>query len=119
VAIERDTCELLCLDAPMAAAVRDRLPDPQRVAAAALAAKAFGDPTRLLIAIALRDAGRACVCDLGFIVGRNEKLVSHHVRHLKGAGLAISQREGKMVMYELTSRGRALVDSLLTEPVHA
>jgi len=49
------------------------------------------------------------VCDLAWIVGRHEKLVSHHVRTLRAAGLATSTREGKMVMYELTERGRALL----------
>ena len=46
------------------------------------------------------------MCDLGWIVGRDEKLVSHHVRQLKTAGLARSQRDGQMVMYELTDHGR-------------
>ena len=73
------------------------------------AAKALGDPTRLAVAVALGSSGTACVCDLAWIVGRDEKLVSHHVRTLRAAGLATSAREGKMVMYELTERGRALL----------
>jgi DNA-binding transcriptional ArsR family regulator len=73
------------------------------------AAKALGDPTRLAVALALRDGERACICDLAWIVGRDEKLVSHHARQLKAAGLARSERDGRMVMYELTERGRALL----------
>src|SRR5215208_7281819 len=61
------------------------------------------------VAVALADAGEACVCDLGWIVNRDEKLVSHHVRALRAAELASSRREGKMVMYTLTGRGRALL----------
>jgi DNA-binding transcriptional ArsR family regulator len=76
------------------------------------AARALGDPTRLAIALALRDAERACVCDLAWIVGRDEKLVSHHAGQLKAARLARSQREGKMVMYELTDPGRLLLDAV-------
>ena len=72
-------------------------------------AKALGDPTRLAVALALRDGERACICDLAWIVGRDEKLVSHHARQLKTAGLARSERDGRMVMYELTERGRALL----------
>lgn len=75
-------------------------------------AKAFGDPTRLAIAVALRDGDRACVCDLAWIVGRDEKLVSHHVRQFKAAALARSERGGKMVMYELTARGVALLAAI-------
>jgi DNA-binding transcriptional ArsR family regulator len=46
------------------------------------------------------------------VVGRDERLVSHHVRLLKGAGLASSERNGKMVMYELTDRGRSLLNAM-------
>jgi DNA-binding transcriptional ArsR family regulator len=59
------------------------------------------------------------VCDLAWIVGRDEKLVSHHLRQLKGALLARSERDGKMVMYELTARGRALLGALVGEEARA
>ena len=76
-----DTCDLLCLDLPKAEAVRARLPAPDQLAAWAGGAPGrSSDPTRLAIALALRDADTACVCDLAWIVGRDEKLVSHHVR---------------------------------------
>jgi DNA-binding transcriptional ArsR family regulator len=104
-----ETCELLCLDLEMAEAVRHGLPPAAEIDAWARGAKALADPTRLAVALALRDGERACVCDLAWIVARDEKLVSHHVRQLKGAGLARSERDGKMVMYELTQRGRALL----------
>ena len=78
----------------------------------AASSKALGDPTRVAVALALREAQTACVCDLAWIVGRDERLVSHHVRQLKIAGLARSERSGKMVMYELTRRGEALVGAL-------
>ena len=107
-----DSCNLLCLDLPRAEATRRALPAADELEHLAAAAKAVGDPTRLAIALALRDGGRACVCDLGWVTAKPEKLVSHHVRLLKAAGLARSQRDGKMVMYELTARGRALVDTI-------
>lgn len=104
-----DSCELLCLDLPKAEAVRRELPDVAQLTEAANAAKALGDPTRLAVAVALRATRSACVCDLAWIVGRDEKLVSHHVRQLRGAGLATSERQGKMVIYELTERGRDML----------
>jgi DNA-binding transcriptional ArsR family regulator len=104
-----ETCELLCLDLPKAERIRRGLPSLEQLETWAAAGKALGDPTRLAIAVALRDGERACVCDLGWIVGRDEKLVSHHVRQLKAAGLARSEREGRMVMYELTELGRSIV----------
>jgi DNA-binding transcriptional ArsR family regulator len=107
-----DTCDLLCLDLPKAEALRNALPSADELEALARGAKGLADPTRLAIAVALRDGERACVCDLAWVVGRDEKLVSHHVRALKTAGLARSQRDGRMVMYELTVRGAALVTAL-------
>jgi ArsR family transcriptional regulator, lead/cadmium/zinc/bismuth-responsive transcriptional repressor len=109
---ERDTCELLCLDLPKAEQLRRALAPVEQLEAWAAGAKALGDPTRLAIALALREGDRACVCDLAWIAARDVKLVSHHVRQLKAAGLARSERDGKMVMYELTDRGRTLVGAV-------
>ena len=114
-----DVCELLCLDLPKAEAARARLAPPQRIESWATGAKALGDPTRLAVALALLDCGRACVCDLGWITGRDEKLMSHHLRLLKTAGLARSERDGKMVMYELTDRGRLLLTAVAEQDVAA
>jgi DNA-binding transcriptional ArsR family regulator len=107
-----DVCDLLCLNLPKAEAVRRELPALGELEGLAGAAKALGDATRLAVALALRDAETACVCDLAWIVGRDERLVSHHARLLKTAGLARSERSGKMVMYELSDRGRLLLDTL-------
>jgi DNA-binding transcriptional ArsR family regulator len=109
---EPDRCELLCLDLPKAEAARGRLPDAGTLEAWAAAARALSDPTRLAVAVALAECGVACVCDLAWTVGRDEKLVSHHVRALRSSGLAASRRDGKMVLYELTGRGRALLDAV-------
>jgi ArsR family transcriptional regulator, lead/cadmium/zinc/bismuth-responsive transcriptional repressor len=109
MATQRDTCELLCLDLPKAEAARRRQPAVEALEAWAAGAKALGDPTRLAVAVALADSGSACVCDLAWVVGRDEKLVSHHARALRLAGLATARRQGRMVMYELTDRGRDLL----------
>lgn len=109
MATEPDTCDLLCLDVPKAERVRGLLPSTEELERFAMGAKALGDPTRLALATALAEAESACVCDLAWILGRNERLVSHHARQLKAAGLARSRRDGKMVMYELTERGAALL----------
>src|SRR5688572_15354398 len=102
-----DTCELLCLDVPRAEALRQARPPLEALTGAAEAAKALGDPTRLAVSLALRDGGELCVCDLAWVCERSDKLVSHHVRQLRSAGLVVSRRDGKMVMYALTAHGRA------------
>ena len=114
-----DRCDLLCLDLPRAEKLRQARIDPQLAERSAAGAKALSDPTRLMLAVALRDGGELCVCDLSWIAERAENLVSHHVRALRTAGLVRSRRDGKMVMYDLTDRGRALVDVVLAEQVTA
>lgn len=110
-----ETCELLCIDAARAESLRQGLPDLAELGAAAESAKALADPTRLRLALALRAGGELCVCDLAWISERQDKLVSHHLRQLRAAGLARSRKEGRMVLYALTGRGAALLD-LVTAP---
>lgn len=107
-----DRCELLCLDLPRAEALRANVLDDERAAELAKRAAALADATRLRIAGALAEGGELCVCDLAWITGRAENLVSHHVRQLRSAGLAVSRRQGKMVLYRLTEQGAALLESI-------
>ncbi len=104
----RDTCDLLCLDLPKAERIREGLPSLEELEGGAAPFKALTDPTRVALILALAEGGACCVCDLSWVVGRNEKLVSHHVRLLKGLGVVRSRRDGRMVMYELTELGTAL-----------
>lgn len=107
-----DEYELLCLDLPRAETARASQPDLDALESVAAKARALSDPTRLAIAVALRDCGPACGCDIAWVVGRPDKLVSHHLRTLKNAGAATSRREGKLVLYDLTDECRALLRTL-------
>lgn len=108
-----DVCDLLCLDLERGEALRRDLPENPVLERLSEAAKGFGDPTRLGLALALRDGGELCVCDLAWVSGRSDKLVSHHLRLLRGAGLARSRKDGRMMLYTLTSRGQTLLEALL------
>jgi DNA-binding transcriptional ArsR family regulator len=107
-----DTCDLLCLDLPHAESIRASLPGLEPVEAAAACARALGDPTRLTIATALLRGDELCVCDMAWVVGQAQNLVSHHLRQLKIAGMVASRRQGRLVMYRLTNRGRALTEAV-------
>ncbi|WP_203625301.1 metalloregulator ArsR/SmtB family transcription factor [Streptomyces sp. SID9913] len=111
---EADACDLLCLDLPVAEDIRSRMPHLPGLEKAAEAAKALADPTRLKVAAALAAGGELCVCDLAWVVGQAQNLVSHHLRTLRTAGLAASRRDGRLVMYTLTDRGHDLLGTLLT-----
>jgi DNA-binding transcriptional ArsR family regulator len=114
-----DRCELLCLDLPKAERLRASRPSEPEARALAAGFRALGDPTRLTVAFALRDGGELCVCDLSWIVERAENLVSHHVRALRASGLADYRRDGKMALYSLTERGRALLEAIVGQAVSA
>jgi ArsR family transcriptional regulator, lead/cadmium/zinc/bismuth-responsive transcriptional repressor len=110
-----ERCDLICIDAPRAEAIRERLLNDVVAQDAAERARALSDPTRLTLAAALREGEELCVCDLSWIAGRAQNLVSHHLRVLRSHGLVRSRRDGKLVMYSLTDEGRILLGSVLGE----
>jgi DNA-binding transcriptional ArsR family regulator len=103
-----DRCDLLCLDLDRAEELRARRLPPERAGIMARRMQAMGDPTRLGIVDALQSGGELCVCDLAWITGNAQNLVSHHLRALRAEGLAESRREGKVVFYSLTNAGSYL-----------
>ena len=115
--MSQDRCDLICIDAPRAEAIRERLLDGEAARDAAERAKALSDPTRLMLAEALREGEELCVCDLSWIVGRSQNLVSHHLGMLRSRGLVSSRKDGKMVMYSLTPIGRSLLGVVVGDPI--
>jgi DNA-binding transcriptional ArsR family regulator len=112
-----DRCDLLCLDLPLAEDLRRVRLDEGRAGRIAAGFQTLANPTRLTIATALLDGRELCVCDLAWIVERAQNLVSHHLRALRAAGLADYRRDGKMALYSLTERGRALLELVeIAEP---
>jgi DNA-binding transcriptional ArsR family regulator len=108
-------CALLCLDLAKAEQLRAGLVPPPEAERLAGRARALADPTRLTLAAALGHTDELCVCDLAWISGRAENLVSHHLRVLRSEGLVSSRREGKMVMYSATALGRSLLAAIEVE----
>jgi DNA-binding transcriptional ArsR family regulator len=62
--------------------------------------RALGDPTRLLLLVAL-ETGEQCVGDLVSRVGGSQANVSKHLGVLRGVGLVTSRREGTNVYYSV------------------
>ncbi|MGL5296147.1 MAG: ArsR/SmtB family transcription factor [Culicoidibacterales bacterium] len=63
--------------------------------------KAFADEKRLKIILALYTYERLCVQEVAEILGESVANTSHHLRMLKKANLAISERSGKHMLYQL------------------
>jgi len=65
--------------------------------------RAISDPNRLKILCVLQ-GGSKCVCEIVPAVGISDKLVSHHLKQLKEAGLLVEKREGKFIRYSLDKK---------------
>lgn len=104
-----DRGELLHIDEPAATALRGARLGASGAARVAGRLKALSDPTRLDLALVLRDGRELCVCDLSWIAERAQNLVSHHMKVLRREGLVTARRDGRMTMYALTPVGLALV----------
>jgi DNA-binding transcriptional ArsR family regulator len=115
VHMAHERCDLVCIDAPRAEAIREMLLPEEAAQESADRARALSDPTRLTLAAALREGEELCVCDLSWIAGRAQNLVSHHLRTLRSHGIVRSRRDGKMVMYSLTDDGLSLLSAVLGE----
>jgi DNA-binding transcriptional ArsR family regulator len=111
--MSQDRCDLICIDAPRAETIRARLLGEEASRNAAERAKALSDPTRFTLAEALGEGGELCVCDLSWIVGRSQNLVSHHLGVLRSRGLVRSRKDGKMAMYSLTEAGTWLLSAVV------
>ncbi len=77
-------------------------PDVERDHAIRMAevAKALGDPVRLqLVDVLKKHAGKVCVCELVPLFDLSQPTVSHHLKVLRQAGIAGSEREGLWAYY--------------------
>jgi ArsR family transcriptional regulator len=77
-------------------------PDIERAHAERMArvAKALGDPIRMQLVDVLRQhAGKVCVCELVPLFELSQPTVSHHLKVLREAGIAGSERRGLWAYY--------------------
>jgi len=114
-----EACELLCIDLNVAERVRHELPGPAALAESVERARALADPTRLSVLLALRAGEELCGCDLAWILGRSQALISHHLRALREAGLVVSRREARMVFYSQTAEAGPLLEAVVGAEVSA
>jgi len=99
-----ESCDLLCLNLPVAEALRERAKRQEGLADAARLHSALGDELRLAMLTSLTE-GELCGCDLAWIHEKSQSLISHHMKLLLTAGLTESRREGKIVFFALTETG--------------
>ncbi len=79
--------------------------------------RAFSDPARLRILLALRP-GELCVCDLVEILRLPQPTISRHLAHLRRAGLLNVRADGSWKHYTLAAASNPLHTSLLISLAH-
>jgi ArsR family transcriptional regulator len=62
--------------------------------------KALSDPSRTRI-IKLLQRNGLCVCDITKRIGLAQPTISKHLKQLESAGLVVSHRSGKTVLYRI------------------
>lgn len=79
--------------------ILEAMPSPEAVRAVSQALGQLGDPSRLRIFWLLCHT-EECVMDIARYVGMSSPAISHHLRLLKSAGLIVSCRDGKEMLYK-------------------
>jgi len=97
---ESGTCDLFYVDRDRVKMVETKLDDATHIHELAETFKLLGDPTRLNIILALKEA-ELCVCDLATLLGVTRSAISHQLRLLKNLRLVKYRRQGKIAYYSL------------------
>ncbi len=79
--------------------------------------KTMGDPSRLRILWAVKDA-EMCVCDIAAFLKISESAVSHQLRNLKNMKLVTNRRVGAILYYRLNDDHVAQLFQLALEHIH-
>lgn len=96
---EADVCALECFHPRTVTRVQAALAtEAEQLASSAELFKMLGNPKRLMILRALREA-ELCVCDLAYLLGLSVAATSQQLRILRGQGWLRMRSAGKMVYY--------------------
>lgn len=95
-----EVCETKCIHADIVAAVKRKLPDPNKLSDLSGLFMLFGDRTRIGILWALSES-EMCVCDLCSLLKMKQPTVSHQLKNLKLSKIVKARRDGKIIYYSL------------------
>jgi ArsR family transcriptional regulator len=79
-----------------------------------LVMKALSDPSRTRI-LKLLQRSDLCVCDITKRIGLAQPTVSKHLKQLENAGLVVSRRSGKSVLYRIAADDQNLYAAALLD----
>jgi ArsR family transcriptional regulator, lead/cadmium/zinc/bismuth-responsive transcriptional repressor len=87
----------------------EALGEPGAIEARARQFALLGDPTRLAVLTCIKAAGPISVSDLAAATGINDTTVSQTLRHLRAAQAVKTERDGRVIRYQLASTAIALL----------
>lgn len=97
---EQPLCDCDMIHKELVEAVKEKMPDDNKLYDLADFFKVFGDTTRVRILWAL-DESEMCVCDLAVLLNMTKSAISHQLNALRKANLVKNRRSGKIVYYSL------------------
>ncbi len=107
-------CDVTCINRSKVAKVRKKIGTDDELIDLAGLFKAFADPTRVKILMAL-SISELCVCDIAAVTGQSQSAISHQLRFLRISRLVKYRRDGKMAYYSLDDEHvRQLLDQSLS-----
>ena len=95
-----ECCDLYDVHEEVVQAVRERMPEEDKLYDLAELYKVFGDSTRIRILFLLLES-EMCVCDIAQLLGMTQSAISHQLQTLKKSKLVKYRRQGKTVFYSL------------------
>lgn len=94
----------------------DAIGDPADLAVWATRFALLGDQTRMMVLLAIAEAGPICVTDLATATGVNDTTVSQCLRLLRAAGTVVGRRDGRIIRYRLADQEVGQLLKRLTKP---
>jgi ArsR family transcriptional regulator, lead/cadmium/zinc/bismuth-responsive transcriptional repressor len=95
------------------------LGDPAEITAWARRFALLADPTRLRLLLAIKAAGPVSVSDLAAAAGISDATVSQTLRHLRASGTVTTERDGRIIRYQLRDHVIGELLSQVTPPAAA
>jgi DNA-binding transcriptional ArsR family regulator len=95
-----DICDVRVIHADKVKHARDSALPDARLQKFAMICRLLGDPTRLKILMALKQA-EMCVCDIAAFMDMTESAVSHQLRRLRDMSAVKRRRQGQVLYYSL------------------
>ena len=95
-----DSCEQVCYNAPLVAALKRQMLADDTVLNLAATFEVLADPTRIRI-IHVLSQGELCVCDVAHVLKMSMSAISHQLRRLRDLRLVKYRYEGRMSFYSL------------------